>query len=55
MVEHKQMAILDPISNQLVEVDEGIAPLVKAMWIALSISIRFPVENYQRLLDLAGG
>jgi hypothetical protein len=32
MAEHKQMAILDPISNKMVEVDEGIAPLLKAIW-----------------------
>ncbi len=32
MAEHKQMAILDPISNKMVEVDEGIAPLLKTIW-----------------------
>lgn len=32
MIEHKQTAILDPTSNQMVEVDEGIAPLLKAIW-----------------------
>jgi hypothetical protein len=32
VVEHKQMAILDLTSNQMVEVDEGIAPLLKAIW-----------------------
>lgn len=32
MVEHKQTAILNPASNQMVEVDEGIAPLLKAIW-----------------------
>lgn len=32
MVEHKQTAILDPTSSQMVEVDEGIAPLLKAIW-----------------------
>ncbi len=32
MVEHKQIAILDPTLNQMVEVDEGIAPLLKAIW-----------------------
>ncbi len=32
MVEHKQTAILDPASSQMVEVDEGIAPLLKAIW-----------------------
>jgi hypothetical protein len=32
MTDHKQTAILDPISNQMIEVDEGIAPLLKAIW-----------------------
>lgn len=32
MVEHRQTAILDPTLNQMVEVDEGIAPLLKAIW-----------------------
>lgn len=32
MVEHKQTAILDPASSQMVEVDEEIAPLLKAIW-----------------------
>jgi hypothetical protein len=32
MVDHQQMAILDPTSNQIVEVDEGIAPPLKAIW-----------------------
>lgn len=35
MIEHKQTAILDPASNQMVEVDEGIAPLLK-VWIEFS-------------------
>jgi len=32
MTEHKQTAILDPTSNQMIEVDVGIAPLLKAIW-----------------------
>jgi len=29
---HKQTAILDPESNMMIEVDEGIAPLLEAIW-----------------------
>jgi hypothetical protein len=29
---HKQTAILDPASNMMIEVDEGIAPLLEAIW-----------------------
>lgn len=32
MSEHKQKAILDLASNRLIEVDEGIAPLLQAIW-----------------------
>jgi len=32
MIQHKQTAILDPASNKMVEVDRGIAPLLKAIW-----------------------
>jgi hypothetical protein len=32
LTEHKQTVILDPASKQLIEVDEGIAPLLKAIW-----------------------
>jgi hypothetical protein len=32
MTEHKQIAIPDPASNQMIEVDEGIAPLLTAIW-----------------------
>lgn len=32
MTEHKQTVILDPTSSQMIEVDEGIAPLLKAIW-----------------------
>jgi hypothetical protein len=32
LTEHKQIAILDPASNQLIEVDDGIAPLLEAIW-----------------------
>ena len=32
MIKHKQTAILDPISNEMIEVDEGVAPLLKAVW-----------------------
>jgi len=32
LIEHRQTAIYDPSSNQAIEVDEGIAPLLKAIW-----------------------
>ncbi len=32
MVEHKQITVFDPASNGAIEVDEGIAPLLKAIW-----------------------
>lgn len=32
MIEHKQIAIHDTTSNRVIEVDEGIAPLLKAIW-----------------------
>lgn len=32
MAEHKQTEILDPASNRMIEVDEGIAPLLLAIW-----------------------
>lgn len=32
MVEHKQVMIHNPALNYKIEVDEGIAPLLKAMW-----------------------
>jgi hypothetical protein len=32
MAEHKQTAILDPTSGCMIEVDVGIAPLLKAIW-----------------------
>jgi hypothetical protein len=32
MIEHKQIAVFDPASNGMIEVDEGIAPLLKALW-----------------------
>lgn len=32
MIEHKQIAIYDPSSNLAIEVDEGIATLLKAIW-----------------------
>jgi hypothetical protein len=32
LIEHKQMAILNPASNQVVEVDEGIALLIQDIW-----------------------
>jgi hypothetical protein len=32
MTEHRQIPILDPTSNLMIEVDEGIAPLLQAMW-----------------------
>ena len=32
MIEHKQTAILDPSSNTMIEVDEGIAPLLQVIW-----------------------
>jgi hypothetical protein len=32
MIEHKQIAVLDPTSDNMIEVDEGIAPLLKAIW-----------------------
>jgi hypothetical protein len=32
MPEHKQIAIFHPDSNETIEVDEGIAPLIKAIW-----------------------
>lgn len=32
MIEHRQIAILDPASDYMIEVDEGIAPLLKAIW-----------------------
>lgn len=32
MIEHKQTAILNTASNQQIEVDEGIAPLLLAIW-----------------------
>lgn len=32
MTEHRQTAILGPTSDYMIEVDEGIAPLLKAVW-----------------------
>ncbi|MDQ1261354.1 MAG: hypothetical protein QG575_535 [Euryarchaeota archaeon] len=32
MIEHKQTAILNPASNMIIEVDEGIAPLLQIIW-----------------------
>lgn len=32
MTEHKQIAILDPASNIMINVDEGIAPLLQIIW-----------------------
>lgn len=32
MTEHRQIAILDPTSDYMIEVDEGIAPLLNAIW-----------------------
>ena len=32
MIEHKQITVFDPASNGMIEVDEGIAPLLKAIW-----------------------
>lgn len=32
MTEHRQIEILDPTSGYLIEVDEGIAALLKAIW-----------------------
>ena len=32
MSEHKQMMIFNPVLNETIEVDEGIAPLLKAIW-----------------------
>jgi hypothetical protein len=32
MIKHKQTAILDPSSKEMIEVDEGIAPLLKVIW-----------------------
>lgn len=32
MADHKQISVLDPASNMMIEVDEGIAPLLKAIW-----------------------
>jgi hypothetical protein len=32
LIEHKQTAILDPASNMMIEVDEGIAPLLQIIW-----------------------
>jgi hypothetical protein len=32
LTEHKQIAILDPASTQVIEVDEEIAPLLQAIW-----------------------
>jgi hypothetical protein len=32
MIEHKQVTILDPTSNEMIEVDEGLAPLLKEIW-----------------------
>lgn len=32
MIEHKQIAVLDTTSGYMIEVDEGIAALLKAVW-----------------------
>jgi hypothetical protein len=32
LTEHKQTLVIDPASDTLVEVDEGIAPLLQAIW-----------------------
>jgi len=32
LIEHKQTAILNTASNRQIEVDEGIAPLLLAIW-----------------------
>ena len=45
MTEHKQTAILDPALNQLIEVDEGIAPLLEAIWDSGIITCNSCQEN----------
>jgi hypothetical protein len=32
MIAHNQTTILNPTSNETIEVDEGLAPLLKAIW-----------------------
>ncbi|NPV62509.1 MAG: hypothetical protein HPY61_07750 [Methanotrichaceae archaeon] len=32
MTLHRQIPVLDPASSQMIEVDEGIAPLLQAIW-----------------------
>ncbi len=32
MSEHRQIAIFNPVLNETIEVDEGIAPLLEAIW-----------------------
>jgi len=45
LTEHKQTAILDPALNQLIEVDEGIAPLLEAIWDSGIITCNSCQEN----------
>jgi hypothetical protein len=32
MIEHKQITILNPTSKEIIKVDEGLAPLLEAIW-----------------------
>ena len=45
MIEHKQTAILDPSSNTMIEVDEGIAPLLQVIWNSGIITCNSCQEN----------
>ena len=45
LIEHKQIAILDPASNMMINVDEGIAPLLQIIWNCGIITINSCQEN----------
>ena len=50
MTEHKQTAILDPSSNTMIEVDEGIAPLLEVIWNCCIITCNSCQENKPGLI-----
>ena len=45
MTEHKQTVVLYPVSNTMIEVDEGIAPRLEAIWDCSIITCNSCQEN----------
>jgi hypothetical protein len=45
LIEHKQTVVLDPASNTMIEVDEGIAPLLQVIWSCGIITCNSCQEN----------